>query len=125
MTITKTPLMYALLSSTLYQTHKSLREEDMDMIRASFGESVLQQLKDSDLYEYDGDTLYIAQHFLSANIFEEIADPITEENMGEFMEYYMKNNGMWPLERSIPELVSYSMNTALPSYIKAGLLAVS
>ncbi len=125
MQIMKTQLMYDLLSKTFYETHKNLFTDDIQMVREKHGQQALKAMVDSGLYADDDDNMYITGYGLSANIFEGMPSPVTESELREYFEYYMKDNEMWPLTRSLDELVAYTVNIALPVYVKAGLLTVT
>ena len=126
MQITKTSLMYTLLSKTFYETHKTIMDEgDLQMVRDAHGQQALDLFVSSGLYEEDRpDGLFVTGHSLSANFFEEMGSPVTEQELGDFIEYYMKTNEMWPMIRTRQELLDYTMKVALPVYVRGGLLRV-
>lgn len=128
MKITKTSVMHALLAYSEYGTIKVLEPPVLTQLNDFYGSDSVRKLRESGLYELDveqvGDLYMMTTGNLSANIFETMPNILTEEELADYVAQYMKENGMWPTERPIAEIVRYTMEVALPKYVNAGLLEV-
>lgn len=126
MRIAKTSIMHALLAYSDYSTIKTLEPLMLTQISDFYGSDAVRKIRESSLYEeeYGGDNLYLTACNLSANIFETMPNIVTEEELADFMAQYMKENGMWPTERPIAEIVRYTVEVALPKFVNAGLLEI-
>ncbi len=126
MKITRTSLMYALLDEDYLRTIKVLMPDTLDKMEEFYGHEVIQKLKDSGLYSTDdvylGEEGYVVRYNLSANIFETMPGVTDEHELPEFIAGYFKENGMWPMVKTPDEIARYSLDVALPLFVKAGLL---
>lgn len=125
MHIMKSSVMQAIMTSNEYNaTIKLITPDVLDVIRNIYGEEAVRKLRTSELYEEDSydKELLLRQCNLSANIFEYMPGVITEEELPGIISAYMKENGMWPTVRPVQELARYSLDVALPLFVKAGLL---
>lgn len=116
--------MYALLDFSFYSTIKNLEPDTLDRFREFYGDDAVRKIRESGLYEEMGEYLYLTACNLSANIFEGMPGVVTEEELSDYLAWYMKENGMWPTERPVAELVRYSVDVALPLFVNAGLLEI-
>lgn len=123
MKIAKTSVMHALIAWNDYKTTKVLDPPTLTKVGDFYGPDSVLKIRGSGLYEeeYGGD-LYLTACNLSANIFETMPNIVTEEELADFIAQYMKENGMWPTERPIAEIVRYTVEVALPKFVNAGLL---
>lgn len=122
MKIMKTSVMHAVMSYD-YNTIKVISSNILGIIRDFYGEDAERKLRDSGLYEdYDEGGLGISRLNLSANIFEAMPNIVTEEELREHTINYFREMEMWPMEKPIAEIHRYTMDVALPLFVKAGLL---
>lgn len=128
MKITKSSIMHAILSGEEYiATIKYLPVGVLSMISGYYGDDAVQKIRNSGLYEqepYDEGGLILAHSNLSANVFEQMPNIIAEEELPEVITAYMKENGLWPLEKPIADITRYSIEVALPAFVNAGLLEI-
>lgn len=124
MKIAKTSVMHALIAYGEYSTIKVLEPPMLTQLGEFYGSDSVQKLRESGLYEeeYVGGDLYLRDGNLSANIFESMPNIVTEEELADFIAQYMRENGMWPTEKPMAEIVGYSIEVALPKFVSAGLL---
>lgn len=122
MKIAKTSIMHALVEFSDYSTIKVLEPAMLDKLSEYYGSDVVRKIRESGLYEQEGDYLYLGPCNLSANIFEEMPNIVTEEELADLVAGYMKDNGMWPTEKPISEIIRYTVDVALPQFTSAGLL---
>lgn len=122
MKIMKTSVMHTVTSYD-YNTIKVISSDILDIVRDFYGDDAEQKLRGSGLYEdYDEGGLAIYSLNLSANIFEAMPSVVTEEELQEYTITYFRENEMWPMEKPIAEIHRYTMDVALPLFVKAGLL---
>lgn len=126
MRITKTSLMHALLEEEYIRTIKVLMPDTLDRMEEFYGHEAIQKLKDSGLYDtgtgYFAEDGYVIRYNLSANIFEEMPGVTEDHELPEFIAGYFKKNGMWPMIKTPSEIARFSLDVALPLFVKAGLL---
>jgi len=122
MRITKTPLMYELIGEAYNETIKMVLTDNLSR-------DTIQKLVDSGLYAEDeygeGELSITTQNNLSVGIFETMPSPIDDYELPAYVETYFRMNGMWPMEKSPSEIAEYSLNVALPEFVRAGLLETS